>query len=351
MADEAAAIVAGGRSLILVTSGAVGVGARRLGLTERPKTIPDKQAAAAVGQGLLMEAYEKAFLSRGLIVGQVLLTADDVVDRQRHLNSRNTLLKLLEYGTIPIVNENDTVAVDEIRVGDNDTLSALVATLIEADLLIVLSDVDGLYGADPRLDKSARLLDTVTELTPELERAAGGAGGPFGTGGMATKLEAARIVTASGVPMVLANGARRHVLRDVLAGDSIGTLFVPGARALPARKRWLAFHHRARGSVWVDDGAAKALTEKGSSLLPAGVVHVDGRFKVGDLVRVMDAKGFELARGLSNYSAEAIARIRGSRTYEIEKVLGYKDYDEVIHRDNLVVHSTPRPPRAAAGGN
>ena len=327
-----------------MTSGAIGVGARRLGLKERPRAIPDKQAAAAVGQGLLMREYEQAFLARGVVVGQVLLTAEDTVDRQRHLNSRNTLLKLWEYNAIPIVNENDTVAVDEIRFGDNDTLSALVATLVEADLLVILSDVDGLYASDPRVDPHARRLSVVEELTPELERAAGGAGSPFGTGGMAAKLEAARIVTAAGIPMVLADGARPHVLRDVLAGAEVGTLFLPSRRGMPARKRWLAFHHRARGSVPVDDGAARALVERGGSLLPAGVVRVDGSFAAGDLVRVLAADGTELARGLSNYSADAVRRIAGRRTSELEAVLGWKGYDEVIHRDNLAVN-----PRRAAG--
>lgn len=349
LAEQCAAMLSQGRRVILVSSGAIGVGARRLGLTERPRAIPDKQAAAAVGQGLLMQAYEKSFLARGVVVGQVLLTADDIVDRRRHLNSRNTLLKLWEYGTIPIVNENDTVAVDEIRFGDNDTLSALVATLVEAHVLVVLSDVDGLYESDPRRDKQARLLSTVAELTPELERAAGGAGSAFGTGGMATKLEAARIVTAAGIPMVLANGARENVLQDVLAGRDVGTLFLPNPRTMPARKRWLAFHQRARGSVTVDEGAARALVEGGGSLLPAGVVHVDGAFQTGDLVRVLAPDGTEVARGLTNYPAEAVRRMAGLRTSELEAVLGCRGYDEVIHRDNLAVNPRRRPRWTAAG--
>lgn len=351
LADEAAALVAEGRSVILVTSGAIGVGAQRLGLSERPRAIPEKQAAAAVGQGLLMQAYEKAFLARGIVVGQVLLTAEDIVDRQRHLNSRNTLLKLWEYGTIPIVNENDTVAVDEIRFGDNDTLSALVATLVEADALILLSDVDGLYTANPRVDKDAQLLSVVEELTPELEQAAGGAGSEFGTGGMATKLEAARIVTSAGIPMVLAHGSRPNVLQDVLSGRPVGTLFLPRQRGMSARKRWLAFHQRVRGSVTVDDGAARALMERGGSLLPAGVVDAEGAFQAGDLVRVFAPDGTELARGLSNYGVDAVRQIRGLRTDQLEAVLGYKGYDEVIHRDNLVVNPRRRGVRAAADGS
>lgn len=342
LAEEAKTLLSQAVSIILVSSGAIGVGARRLGLSERPRAIPAKQAAAAVGQGLLMQAYEKAFAARGIVVGQVLLTADDTVNRQRHLNSRNTFLKLLEYGAIPIVNENDTVAIDEIRFGDNDTLSALVATLVEADLLVILSDVEGLYASDPRVDKNARLLSVVAELTPELEQAAGGAGSAFGTGGMATKLEAARIVTAAGIPMVLANSARPKVLQRIVAGDEIGTLFLPRGEAMPARKRWLAFHQRARGTVVVDEGAARALLERGGSLLPAGVVRVDGAFSAGDLVRVVALHGIELARGLTNYDAESLRRIAGLHTSQLDAVLGGKGYDEVMHRDNLAVNPQGR---------
>lgn len=326
-----------GKQIILVTSGAIGVGSRRIGLTERPRTIPKKQAAAAVGQGLLMQAYEQAFFERGVVIGQVLLTADDIADRRRHLNARNTMLTLLEFGTIPIVNENDTVAVDELRFGDNDTLSALVATLIGADALVILSDVDGLYSGDPRVQPDAKLIAVVPELTPELEAAAGGTGSAFSTGGMLTKLQAARIVTAAGIPMVLANGAAPDVLQSLLAGRHRGTLFLPQERLLPARKRWLAFHGRSRGSVCIDAGAALALVRRGGSLLPAGVVDVEGRFEQGDLVRVCDYAGRELGRGLVNYDAAALRRIQGSSTRDVANILGYKDYDEVIHRDNLAL--------------
>ncbi len=324
LAEEAKTLLSQGVSIILVSSGAIGVGARRLGLSERPRAIPAKQAAAAVGQGLLMQAYEKAFAARGIVVGQVLLTADDTVNRQRHLNSRNTFLKLLEYGAIPIVNENDTVAIDEIRFGDNDTLSALVATLVEADLLVILSDVEGLYASDPRVDKNARLLSVVAELTPELEQAAGGAGSAFGTGGMATKLEAARIVTAAGIPMVLANSARPKVLQRIVAGDEIGTLFLPRGEAMPARKRWLAFHQRARGTVVVDEGAARALLERGGSLLPAGVVRVDGAFSAGDLVRVVALHGIELARGSDELRCGVVAAHRWLAHVSTGRRLGRK---------------------------
>lgn len=337
LADQALGVVQAGRELVLVTSGAIGVGARRLGFSQRPQTIPEKQAAAAVGQGLLMQAYERAFLARQLVVGQVLLTREDVADRRRHLNSRNTLRKLLELGAIPVVNENDTVAVDEIRLGDNDTLSALVATLVDADLLVILSDVDGLYSGDPRRSPDARRLDVVTAITPELEAVAGGAGSTFGTGGMLTKLQAAKIATAAGIPMFLTSGAQDDIVAQVLAGEAVGTLFLPRPRPLRARQRWLAFHQRPRGRIHVDAGAAKALVENGKSLLPAGVVRVEGEFAEGDVVQVCDADGRELARGLVNYSAADLRRIQGVRTAGIPAILGRKDYDEVIHRDNLVV--------------
>lgn len=337
VAGQISDLVRLGKRVVLVTSGAIGVGSRRLGLSRRPRTIPKKQAVAAVGQGLLMQAYEHAFLQRGIVVGQVLLTADDIADRRRHLNSRNTLLTLLELGTVPIVNENDTVAVDEIRFGDNDTLSALVATLIGADALVLLSDVDGLYSADPRLQPDAKLISVVARLTPEIEALAGGAGTTFSTGGMLTKLQAARIVTTAGIPMVLANGAAKDVLVNLIAGKRQGTLFLPRERPLSARKRWLAFHGRPQGDVYVDEGAVAALTQGGGSLLPAGVVGVDGRFAQGDLVRVRDEQGRELARGLVNYDAADLSRILGASSHEVGIILGYKDYDEVIHRDNLAL--------------
>lgn len=293
-----------------------------------------------------MQAYEHAFLEHHLIVGQVLLTAEDVADRRRHLNSRNTLLTLLEFGTVPVVNENDTVAVDEIRFGDNDTLSALVATLIGADVLIILSDVDGLYSGDPRLDPSARRIPVVSELTEELTAMAGGAGTAFSTGGMATKLQAAGIVTAAGIPMLLADGSRPDVVADLLSGADVGTLFTPHSRPLTARKRWLAFYERPRGTVFIDEGAADALRTGGGSLLAPGVLRLEGRFGQGDLVRVCDEGGVELGRGLTNYGAEDLGRIRGRQTGDIEAVLGHKDYDEVIHRDNFALN-----PRLRADAN
>lgn len=325
-----------GKELILVTSGAVGAGMSRLGLKERPRSVPGQQAVAAVGQGLLMQVYEKLFAEYGHVVAQVLLTREDLQNRRRYLNSRNTLLKLFEYGAIPIVNENDTVAVDEIRFGDNDTLSALVASLIDADLLVILSDVDGLYSSDPHLDPQARRLEVVRELTPELWKAARGPGSHLGTGGMVTKLEAARIATASGCAMVLAHGAEEQVLLKILEGQQVGTLFLPRER-MTGRKRWIAFHQQPRGSLSVDEGARRALAQEGKSLLPIGIVKVEGSFKQGDLVRVLDPSGREIARGLVNYSAKEVRQIQGLKTSEIEAALGMKAYDEVIHRDNLVI--------------
>lgn len=325
-----------GKELVLVTSGAIGAGMSRLGLKERPRSVPGQQAVAAVGQGLLMQVYEKLFAEYGHVVAQVLLTREDLQNRRRYLNSRNTLLKLFEYGAIPIVNENDTVAVDEIRFGDNDTLSALVASLIDADLLVILSDVDGLYSGNPQTDPHARRLDVVREVTPELWKAAQGPGSALGTGGMVTKLEAARIAMASGCAMVVAHGAEEEVLLKILAGERVGTLFLPRER-MTGRKRWIAFLQQPRGVLSVDEGAGRALTREGKSLLPIGIVKVEGTFKQGDLVRVLDPSGREIARGLVNYSSKEVRQIQGLKTAEIEATLGMKAYDEVIHRDNLVI--------------
>lgn len=331
------------REIIVVTSGAIGVGMSRLGLPERPKTIPEKQAVAAVGQGLLMETYERLFSEHGQVVAQVLLTREDVTERVRHLNARHTLIQLLRFGAVPIVNENDTVAVDEIKFGENDTLSSLVAALVGADLLILLSDVPGLHSADPRLVPDARRIPVVTEVTPEIEALGGGPSGPLGSGGMATKIQAARIATLSGVAMVVAHGAEEDIIRRILEGQDVGTLFLPANHALGSRKRWIAFYQQALGDIMVDDGAARALLEDGKSLLPIGVIGVRGFFEEGDLVRVLDREGCEIARGLANYSSEDIGLIRGLPTARIEERLGHKYYDEVVHRDNLVLSASRSP--------
>ncbi len=326
-----------GREVVLVTSGAIGAGMSRLGMARKPRSIPEKQAVAAVGQGILMQTYESLFADCGYVVGQLLLTRDDLTHRKRHLNCRNTIESLWRMGAIPIVNENDTVAVEEIKFGDNDTLAALVAGLIAADLLIILSDVDGVYDKYPRLHPSATLLQVVEAVTPELMEAAGGPGSLYGSGGMVTKLQAAKMAMAGGTAAVIANGARPGVIRSILEGETAGTLFVPRPEKMAGRKRWIAFYLPAQGQIRVDAGARKALVEGGKSLLAAGIVGVSGQFEEGDVVQVLDEDGRELARGLVNYGAEELARIQGRSTQEIHEILGYKYFDEVIHRDNLVL--------------
>jgi len=325
-----------GKDIILVTSGAVGVGVDRLGLKERPKNIPEKQAAAAVGQGILMHTYEKIFGEYGQIVAQVLLTREDSVNRSRYANSRNTLLTLLGMRVIPIINENDAVAIDELKIGDNDTLSAMVASIVDADLLIILSDVEGLYTSNPMADPQAKLISEVADITSEIENLAGGPGTVRGTGGMHTKIQAAKIAVSSGVAMVIASGTHEGIVRAVVNGDNVGTLFFSKENRLHIRKRWLAFGARVLGSVTVDKGAEKALLG-GSSLLAAGIRAVEGQFEHGNTIRILTAEGRELARGLANYSADDCRKIMGNHTNEIASVLGYKPYDEVIHRDNMVL--------------
>jgi glutamate 5-kinase len=324
------------REVVLVTSGAIVSGMARLALTERPRSIPEKQAAAAVGQSALMWHYEAAFKRHHVAVGQVLLTAQDIGDRARYLNARNTLSALLRFGVIPVVNENDTVAVEEIKVGDNDNLSALVAAVIDADLLVLLTDVDGLYTADPARDLSAQKLDTVEAVTPEIERLVWDRDGGVSVGGMATKLQAAQKATASGVPMIIASGHDEGVLARLLDGEARGTFFPARTDRLTARKRWIAFAVPPQGRLHVDDGAVAALVHRGKSLLPSGVIEVDGVFTAGAVVAVL-AAGREFARGLVNFDADELGKIRGVNTREIEHRLGYRSFDEVIHRDNLVI--------------
>lgn len=332
---EIAAVSNAGRQVVLVTSGAVGAGMGRLGWTRKPRTLPEKQAAAAVGQGILMHMYEKLFAEYGQVVAQVLLTRADVADRGRYLNARHTLLTLLHYRVIPIVNENDTVAVEEIRVGDNDTLSALVAGLVDADLLLLLTDTAGLYTANPKACADATRIEIVHEITPEIEQLARGGTSSLGTGGMGTKLLAAHMAMNSGIPMVIAHGGEERVIERTLAGELLGTLFLPQQGRLAAKKRWIAYGPAPQGSLRVDAGAAEALLKGGKSLLPAGVTEVEGDFEAGAVVSVHAPDGREIARGIANYSAGEIRKIKGCRSGEIAAVLGHKDYDEVIHRDNL----------------
>jgi len=337
LADELAALAKDGREVVVVSSGAIASGMARLGLTQRPRSIPEKQAAAAVGQSALMWHYEQAFARHGIRVAQVLLTQEDISARPRYLNARNTLQVLLRFRVVPVVNENDTVAVEEIKVGDNDNLAALVAHLVDADLLVILTDVDGLYTGDPRVDPEARRLDTVDAVTEEIERLVWDADGQVSVGGMSTKLEAARKVTSSGIPMVIASGRVPGTLRRVLRGEPLGTYFVPRGDRLAGRKRWIAFAVPPQGRLTVDAGARSALVERGKSLLPSGVVEVEGEFHAGEVVSLSAADGKEFARGLTNYDAAELRKIQGAKTKDIEERLGYKSFDEVIHRDNLVL--------------
>ena len=338
LARQIADLANQGKEIILVSSGAVAVGVDRLGLKEKPKTIPEKQAAAAVGQGVLMHTYEKIFADYGQIVAQVLLTRIDSVDRHRYTNSRNTFLALLKHGVIPIVNENDVVATDELKIGDNDNLSATVAGIVDADLLIILSDVDGLYTANPQKYPDARLVPEVSDITQEIEDSAGGAGSSVGTGGMFTKIQAAKAATSSGIHMIIAAGEQENVISRILNGEAVGTLFVSRENRLQFRKRWLAFGARISGRLVVDDGCAKAVRKRGScSILPAGIIGVEGGFEAGGTVSVIDKTGHEIARGLTNYSSDELALIKGAKTSEIETLIGHKNFDEVIHRDDLVI--------------
>ena len=327
-----------GKEMILVSSGAVAVGVDRLGLPAKPSTIPGKQACAAVGQGVLMHTYEKLFADYGQIVAQVLITRTEAIDRHRYTNCRNTFMTLLQHGVIPIVNENDVVALDELKIGDNDNMSALVAGIVDADLVIILSDIDGLYTANPATHPEATLVHTVQEITPEIEASAGGVGSSRGTGGMATKIQAAKAATNSGIQLVIASGTEKNAIPRILQGEEIGTLFVSRENRLQFRKRWLAFGAKIQGSIVVDDGCAKAIRKAGGcSILPAGIYQVVGDFQSGSTISVIDKEGHELARGLVHYTAAELEKIKGCKSSDIEGILGHKNYDEVIHRDDLVI--------------
>jgi glutamate 5-kinase len=283
-----------------------------------------------------MGIYERLFKKRGCLVAQVLLTCEDIQKRERYLNARNTLLALLNYKAIPIVNENDTVAIDEIKFGDNDTLSALVASKVEADLLIILTDTKGLYTADPKKKRGIRFVEEVSEITPELEKMASGPGSLRGTGGMVTKLRAAKIARSSGIAMVIADGRISNVIKRLLAGEGLGTLFLPKKR-LKSRKRWIAFGVALKGKIKIDEGAREAVSKRGKSLLPSGIIEVKGEFSIGDGVSIIDEENKEFARGIVSYPSSEIEKIKGKKTSQIKNILGYKDYDEVVHRDNLVI--------------
>jgi len=325
-----------GREVAIVSSGAIAIGAKELGWNDSDRSIPEKQAAAAIGQIGLVEHYRRRFARRGRRVAQVLVTRSGLTDRERFINARHTLLELLRIGAMPIINENDTVATEEIRFGDNDNLSATVANLIGADMLIILTDVDGLYQKPPDEGPKSKIFDVVERVTPEIESAAAGSTSAFGRGGMTTKLEAAQAAARCGSTTVLCNGRKRDVLLKVAAGEPVGTIFMTGNR-LASRKHWLAFTTRTHGKLVLDDGAVRAIAHRGKSLLPAGIVEVRGKFRVGDPVACVDSSGRTVARGLTAYASDAVERIARRPTREIAQVLGYSNGDEVIHRNDLVL--------------
>jgi len=337
LADQLARLRAAGRKVALVSSGAIGAGMGRLGLGKRPTDLRQLQACAAVGQTFLMRAYEDCLARHGIPTAQVLLTAGDFDNRARYLNARNTIVTLFEWGCLPIINENDTVSVAEIRFGDNDQLAALVTNLLQAPLLVLLSVVEGLYTADPRTDPNAELVPTVPHIDADVLDKAGASRSALGSGGMRSKLRAARLATAAGESVIMASGERPDVLDAIFRAEPAGTLFLPHNTTMPAWKRWLGYAARPRGRFVVDAGARRAVQDQGRSLLPIGVVGVAGTFGKGDVVALCDAEGVEFARGLTNYSSAAAERLKGLRSEQIREALGDLPYEEVVHRDNLVV--------------
>lgn len=337
LAGQIAWLMESGRQVILVTSGAVASGVRRMGMKERPRDIPEKQAAAAVGQaGLIME-YEEAFEKKGVKVAQILLTRDDLAARRRYLNARNTLQTLLSWKVLPIINENDTVVVEELKFGDNDNLSAMIAQLLDADVLINLTDIDGLYTADPATCPNASLVRYVDKIDSAVIQAASAIAGSCGIGGMSSKVAAAKKACAAGIPMVVANGAKPGVLEDVFSGRETGTFFAPQKKRMARKKCWIGYAAKPGGAFVVDKGAAQALVRHGKSLLPVGICEVCGNFGVGAAVEIRGPDNKVLGVGLTNYTAIDAKRIMGRPSREIEKILEHKGYDEVIHRDNLVI--------------
>lgn len=342
IAEQLAELLAAGRRVVLVSSGAVGAGIGRLKLDRRPTDLAKLQAIAAVGQSCLIEAYNRALETHGRHAAQVLLTADDFNDRMRYLNVRNTIFALFRFGAVPIINENDTVRVDELQrnFGDNDRLAAMVANLIRAPLLILLSDVEGLYDGDPH-DERSRLIPTIDDVDAAIDKYVATANRDgeiqLSKGGMASKLEAARIATTSGESVVIAGGARPHVIREILAGELVGTLVMAKGRAVASRKRWIGWTAPQRGRLILDAGATRAITEQGRSLLAVGISQVEGNFAKGDVVALCDEAGRELARGLTNYSAADLARIKGLPTERFAEILGHFPYQEVVHRDHLTL--------------
>jgi glutamate 5-kinase len=337
LVDEIADLKKNGRHIVMVTSGAVASGRHRMGITRKLKNMPEKQAAAAIGQGRLMRVYSNAFGRHGINVAQMLLTMSDLTDRQRFINIRNTLSHLLEWGVVPVINENDTVSVEEIKFGDNDHLAAMMANIVGADLLINLTNTDGLYDRNPKTSKKAKLINLVRKITSEIEAAATAESDPVGTGGMKSKIMAAQKVTVCGIPYIIASGKRKGIFEEIFSGKETGTFFLPMTNCLNSKEHWIAFTLRARGKLVIDEGAKNAILNKGKSLLPSGIIGVEGEFTVGDPVACIDSEGNQIAKGLVNYSSDEIKKIQGLKTAKIEQVLGHKHYDEVIHRDSMAV--------------
>lgn len=337
LSEDVAWLVSKGVEVAIVTSGAVASGLGQLGLKEPPQTIPEKQAIASVGQMKVVNTYKEHFGKRGLSVGQLLLTRDDFESRRRYLNAKETMLMQFKMGIIPVINENDTVVVEEIKLGDNDNLSALVANLIEADCLVILSDVGGLYDRDPKADPEAKLISRVDEVDSVVKGFVGKTKSKVGTGGMATKLTAAMRVVHGGISAVIASGKEPHIIKRLFSGEEVGTYFPAKEDRLTRRKHWIAYTVKPLGTIVVDEGAAKALKGEGKSLLPKGVVRAEGRFDRGDAVQIADREGNVIAKGLTGYSASEIGLIVGLASWEIVDKLGYKYADEIIHRDDLVV--------------
>ena len=337
--NQIAELLSQGKEIVLVSSGAIAEGMARLGWANRPDSIHDLQAAAAVGQMGLIQIYESSFLRFNRKTAQILLDHDDLASRQRYLNARGVMKRLMDLGVVPIVNENDTVVTDEIRFGDNDNLAALVANLIDADVLVILTDKDGLYDANPDDDPAAQLVTEAKATDSSLDSLVGESSSQLGRGGMVTKLQAARLASSSGCSTIIAGGRNNDVLIDIASGKSIGTLLKAHQKPIAARKQWLAGQLQVKGKLVLDDGAIEVLVRHGRSLLPVGITRVDGTFGRGDLVSCVDPRGVEVARGLANYPVEEAGKLCGESTSSISKILGYKDDDEMIHRDNLVLSS------------
>ncbi len=337
LAGELSSLGTARRQFVLVSSGAVAMGMQKISMEKKPATIPERQAVAALGQTALMDRYEEAFAKHGRKVAQVLLTQYDLADRGRFLNARNALSTLLGMNVLPIINENDTVAVDEIKFGDNDNLSALTTNLVEADLLIILTDIDGIFNKDPKRFKDAERLSVIDDIDGLGLGWTSARTGLYGTGGVASKVEAARKAAHFGTATIIANGLVPDILKKIFNGEDMGTFVPPAIDRLTSKKHWIAYSTRPTGRVFVDDGALAALLHKKKSLLPTGITGVDGSFEAGEVIHCVDKEGMEFARGVVNYSSAEIERVKGLKTGQIEDVLGYKVYDEVIHRDNLVV--------------